>query len=1310
MTSGTATVTDNGDNTFTVSTSADCTVQINFEAIPITTTTNLYIKADSAPYVYTWTGSGNSAVKYTGDWPGSQATETVTAHGITWYHVAVEASGFNLILNTGSGGTQTPDIEGITGDKYIVWNADGLSAAQYLFVDDYASVTATDVTVGEGSTASSSITSTPAGLNFSYSSDNTSVATVANDGTVTGVSQGSATITVSWNAQTVNNLGYPGGSTTFTVNVTEVATTRTYVKVTSTDEIEDGKKYLIVYEGGNIAFDGSLSTLNETGNKKSVTISDNTITTSESIYFTINGGTIRSASGKYIGRTSDSNGMDENATTTYTNTISIDNNGDVNIVGSGGAHLRYNNSNDVFRYYKSSTYTGQKAIQLYKEGTVTHEVNLYIKADSAPYVYTWTGSGNSATKYTGDWPGTQTTETVTEHGVTWHKITVPAKGFNLILNTGSGGTQTSDIVGITKDKYIVWNSAADGYAADQYLFVDFATVSASDISVRVDKTAASNVTTTPQDLALIYTYQSSDPNVATVASDGTVTGVAEGTATITVSWATQVVDTQGYLGGSTTFTVTVTPASTSSDVFVKATSESELLDGMQIIIVNDTYNNVMGEQSDNNFGVASVEIDKTTSPYEATPGNGATILTLEGSSGAWYFKDEHDKYLYAASNSSNLLKTQTEKNDNAKATITFSGGDAAIVFQGSYSHNILRYNGSANGSGLFSCYASGNNQKAVQIYYREGQTIVARPTISPASGTYTEAQTVTITNNAEGATVYYTTDGTTPTTSSTVYSGPFTLTANGTYEVKAIAVVDGNSSSVATSTITIQVYVEAPTIDPADGTAITEETSISISTTASGLAIYYTTDGTDPVKNGELTSSAKAYNGAFTLSKAGTVKAVAMNSDGVFSEVVTATYTYNGTVTAPYYENFDEGLGNFTVETSGTNPPVWKFQETTNTATYGTRKYAYVNGSNKTGTARLISPVIDLTDGTITTVTLSFIHAGRYFDGYTTTNYTAEQTAAGNAPTHAQVFVREEGGEWTQVTIPNWFTQAGEGQENIYERTNSGDIDLSSFAGKKIQVSFLYTADGSNSGTNSTGIWNVLKFALTTENFEVVNMKTDGFATYVVKNDIDWKETLLRNEGVHGYKVIEFSTTSATFVEYGYGGNEEMIPAETPIIMKGKSGDNYLVIAKHDDVIDKPADNLLLPSYGDVAPTADQHLLVLQKNSAWNAESPYENYGFFKVTTGRLIPNRKAYLNGTNLSETTTSQTNPAKGIFMLEDLSKDYDIPLNIMSVDSERNGANAAVYDLSGRKVADDYNSSTSNTLQKGIYIVNGHKVVIK
>ena len=1317
VTSGTATVEQDG-NTFAVTPSENCTVQINFEAVP--TKTYLYIKSDNAPNVYAYIDDTH---KLKGDWPGSQVSEeTVTEHGHTWYKMDIDSDNYYLILNYNGAQYPASGQQGIhiTGDTYLVYNSaeDGTSTS-YAKVVNFAKVTAESLSLTEGETGNSTISSTPSGLAFTYSSDNTSVATVSNDGTVSAIGGGTCNVTVSWATLEVGGAHYISGSTRFTVTVTEAETERTYVKVTSTEDIEDGKKFLIVYEGGNVAFDGSRSTLDAASNNKSVTISDNTITTSESIYFTIDKGTILSASGKYIGRGADSNGMDV-GDSPLSNNISISD-GNAIIVGDGGAYLRYNSNSDQqrFRYFSSSGYSNQKAIQLYKEGTVNHEVTLYVKADSAPFIYTWKGPEGAETKYSGNWPGTQATETEVVNGVTWYKYTVLAKGFNLILSKKEGETQiqTSDINNITEDKFIVWNSAADGYAANQYLFVDFATVSAQGISVRAGKTVASNVTTTPEGLNL--TYQSGDTSKATVDSNGNITGVAEGSAKITVSWNTQEVGGQVYLGGSTTFTVTVTPASTSSDVFVKATSESDLQNGMQVIIVNDAYGNVMGEQSKNNFGVATVEIDKNTTPYEATPGEHATILTLEGSSvEGWYFKDEQNKYLYTASSSSNDLKTQDEKNNNAKATISISGNnsDAVILFQGGNTRNQLMYNGSSNGSGYFSCYAS--NQKAVQIYYRESQTIVARPTIDPATGTYNEAQTVTITNNAEGATVYYTTDGSTPTAESSQYTAPFVLRQNGTHTIKAIAISNDGKSRVATSTITINIDIAAPVISPATGTQITEETPITI-TAAQGLTIYYTTDGSDPVKDGALTGTAKAYTDEFTLTKAGTVKAVARDAGGNFSEIVSATYTYNGTVTAPYYENFDEGLGNFTVEQTGTVPPIWIFQTTTNEDTYGTRKYAYVNGSNKQGTTRLVSPVIDLTDETIQNVTLSFVHAGRYFDGYTSTSYTAEETAQGNAPSHAQVFVREENGTWQQVDIPNWFTQAGSNDPNIYERINSGEIRLDDYKGEKIQVSFLYTADGSNEGKKSTGIWNVLKFALTTtqaevENYEIVNMKTNGFVTYVVQNDIDVVKTLEKNEegvaNVHVYKVTEFSKTDAVFGEFGYGGNETVIPAETPVIIKGTRGENKLVIAKGGDIIAKPANNLLLPSYGDVAPTDEQHLLVFQKTSDWNEAEPYSNYAFFKLKKGRKIPNRKAYLNGTDFKESITTQTNPAKGVFLMEDLDMDYEIPLGVEIVNTTNRGRSVGVFDLMGRKVADKADGISADALQKGVYIVNGRKVVVK
>ena len=151
-----------------------------------------------------------------------------------------------------------------------------------------------------------------------------------------------------------------------------------YEKVTSSDGLENGQ-YLIVYEAGPLAFNGGLTTLDAENNGFSVTISDNKIPSSQEIdakNFTIsvnnNSYTIKSASGYYIGNTTNSNGIDTNKSTEYSNTISIDASGNATIISSGGAYLRFNNSANAgmrFRYYKSSSYASQKPIALYKRSS-----------------------------------------------------------------------------------------------------------------------------------------------------------------------------------------------------------------------------------------------------------------------------------------------------------------------------------------------------------------------------------------------------------------------------------------------------------------------------------------------------------------------------------------------------------------------------------------------------------------------------------------------------------------------------------------------------------------------------------------------------------------------------------------------------------------------------------------------------------------------------------------------------------------------------------------------------------------------------
>ena len=81
-------------------------------------------------------------------------------------------------------------------------------------------------------------------------------------------------------------------------------------------------------------------------------------------------------------------------------------------------------------------------------------------------------------------------------------------------------------------------------------------------------------------------------------------------------------------------------------------------------------------------------------------------------------------------------------------------------------------------------------------------TIVATPTFSPAGGTFTTAQTVTISCSTNGVSIYYTTNGSTPSTSSTMYNGPITISETTT--LKAIAIKDGTESNVAESTYTIK--------------------------------------------------------------------------------------------------------------------------------------------------------------------------------------------------------------------------------------------------------------------------------------------------------------------------------------------------------------------------------------------------------------------------------------------------------------------------------------------------------------------------
>lgn len=161
------------------------------------------------------------------------------------------------------------------------------------------------------------------------------------------------------------------------------------------------------------------------------------------------------------------------------------------------------------------------------------------------------------------------------------------------------------------------------------------------------------------------------------------------------------------------------------------------------------------------------------------------------------------------------------------------------------------------------------------------------PTFSPAPGTYTSAQSVTISDMAAGATIHYTVDGSTPTTSSPTFTSP--IPVGSTETIKAIAAASGfSNSAVATATYTINLPppVPTPTFSPLPGNYTSPQT-VTISDTAAGATIYYTTDGSTP------TTSSPTFTTPIPVSSTETIKAIAAATGFSNSTVATAAYTFN---------------------------------------------------------------------------------------------------------------------------------------------------------------------------------------------------------------------------------------------------------------------------------------------------------------------------------------------------------------------------------------------------------------------------------
>ena len=180
------------------------------------------------------------------------------------------------------------------------------------------------------------------------------------------------------------------------------------------------------------------------------------------------------------------------------------------------------------------------------------------------------------------------------------------------------------------------------------------------------------------------------------------------------------------------------------------------------------------------------------------------------------------------------------------------------------------------------CAAPGLSLSGVGSALYTIQTQAATPTFSTVAGTYSSTQNVTISDSTPSSTIYYTTDGSTPTTGSTVYTSPVSVAVTTT--VKAIATASGFlQSNVGSAVYTITSQAATPTFSPAPGSYATTQT-VSLSDSTPSSTIYYTLDGSTP------TTGSSVYSTPLTVSTTTTVKAISTASGFTQSNVASGTY------------------------------------------------------------------------------------------------------------------------------------------------------------------------------------------------------------------------------------------------------------------------------------------------------------------------------------------------------------------------------------------------------------------------------------
>ncbi len=190
--------------------------------------------------------------------------------------------------------------------------------------------------------------------------------------------------------------------------------------------------------------------------------------------------------------------------------------------------------------------------------------------------------------------------------------------------------------------------------------------------------------------------------------------------------------------------------------------------------------------------------DVTISSNKISDPPTSIIWHLAPSSSYWtFYNDEVEKYAASTGTKNQATLAATE---DAKIMWTVEESNGVYHFNNRHNSDpLVNVNSKLQRNSTYgwACYAAYSD---IQLY-KKSDGKPSAPSFSPTAGKYLEAQSVTLTTSTEGATIHYTLDGTTPTSESATYSTALNISTTTT--IKAVAIKDETSSSVASATYTI---------------------------------------------------------------------------------------------------------------------------------------------------------------------------------------------------------------------------------------------------------------------------------------------------------------------------------------------------------------------------------------------------------------------------------------------------------------------------------------------------------------------------